>query len=222
MKNVLVVQVCVGPQGRLVLEGNCNYEQELEMRSELPVVGVLHRRMRAGRKKWVKDWTPEENKKFYDLLHNYGSDFQMMETMFGGRTRDELKNKFKHEEKTWKSKEPGLKAWEGDDLILQEEVKVVKSKKKKPRPRRRYKNKGFYESSSGEDSDAEEKPVKIQREAASRVAHSKKVGQRFPRIPVLMHMKQEEALTRTAQEAEHRKLGGFLHLLDPYGIPATN
>ena len=114
----------MGPRGSLVLKGKCNHEQELEMRKELPVVGVLHRRMRAGRKKWVKHWTPEENKKFYDLLHNYGSDFQMMETMFGGRTRDELKNKFKHEEKTWKSKEPGLKAWEGDDLILQEEVKV--------------------------------------------------------------------------------------------------
>ena len=221
MKNVLVVQVCVGPQGRLVLEGNCNYEQELEKRRELPLVGVLHRRVRAGRKKWVKDWTPEENKKFYDMLHNYGSDFQMMETMFSGRTRDELKNKFKHEETTWKSKEPGLKAWEDDDLILKEEAKVVVKSKKKW-PRRRYKNKGFYESSSGEDSDGEEKPVKLKREAGCRVAHSKKVGQRFPRMPVLMHLNQEEAQSRTAQEEEDRKLGGFLHLLDPFGIPATN
>ena len=178
------------------------------------------------RKGCSKIWTPEENKKFYQALQKFGSDFQVMETMFSGRTRKELKNKFKREEKTWKKgKELGLKAWEADDLIAEEKSEVARASevkrksKKQAGPRRRYKNKGFYESSSGEDSAAEEEPVKLKDLAVCRVASSKRVRQGLPRMPVLMHMKQEAVSAN--QEEKDRKSGGLLPLLDPYGIPAS-
>ena len=98
--------------------------------------------------------------------------------------------------------------------------KVKSKKKRQVGPRRRYKNKGFYESSSGEDSDAEDKAVMHKRQAASRVAPSRKVGNCYglQRMPVLMHLKQEEA-PRNTQEEEDGKSGSLLHLLDPFGIP---
>ena len=232
---VLHPQVCVGPQDRLVVKKDISCkDQEFGMQlqrergtsgielsmEEIPGVWDKMRKSgRAGRKKGYTHWTPEENKKFYNLIQKYGSDFQMMETMFSGRTQKELKNKFKIEEKTWNIKKSGLKAWEGDDLILREEKEVVNVNKVKPKkkkqvgPRRRYKNKGFYESSSGEDSDAEDKAVMHKRQAASRVAPSRKVGNCYglQRMPVLMHLKQEEA-PRTTQEEEDRKSGSLLHL----------
>ena len=98
--------------------------------------------------------------------------------------------------------------------------KVKSKKKKQVGPRRRYKNKGFYESSSGEDSDAEDKPVIHKRQAGSRIRPSRKVGNCYglKRMPVLMHLKQEEAPRNTQEEADG-KSGTLLHFLDPFGIP---
>ena len=238
---MLAFKVCVGPQDRLVVKNDisCKDQEfgmqlqrvtsgiELSMEENPGVVDKMRKSGRAKvKRRAYKHWTPEENEKFYNILQKYGSDFQMMETMFSGRTQNELKNKFKIEEKTWKIKKSGLEAWEGDDLILKEKKEVVnmnkvESKKKKlVGPRRRYKNQGFYESSSGEDSDAEDKPVIHKRQAGSRIRPSRKVGNCYglKRMPVLMHLKQEEA-PRNFQEEEDRKSGSLLHLLDPFGIP---
>ena len=95
---------------------------------------------------------------------------------------------------------------------------VKRKSKKQAGPRKRYKNKGFYESSSGEVSAAEEKPVKLKDLAVCRVLSSKRVRQGLPRMPVLIHMTQEAV---SANQEENRKLGGLLPLLDPYGIPAS-
>ena len=215
--------MCEGSQGKLVVkEGTCNFDSGPPLLSQL---GNDEQEKKAGRKKGSKIWTPQETKKFYQVLQKFGSDFQTMEAMFSGRTRNELKNKLKREEKTWKSKESGLNAWEAGDLISKEEVVVTKvaevtevktKKKKRMGPRKRYKNKGFYESSSGEDSDGEEKQVKFKEQASSRVASSKKVRQGLPRMPVLI-----QSAPRATQEEDNKKSGSLLHLLDPWRIPAT-
>ena len=83
--------------------------------------------------------------------------------MFGGeRTRLELKRKFKKEEKTFMEGKSGLgfEAYESDEAGPKEETVNVEIKSKKTKragPRRRYKNKGFYDSSSEEESVANKK-----------------------------------------------------------------
>lgn len=44
-------------------------------------------------------WSREETEKFYDALRKYGTDFSMLEKVFPNRTRRQLKNKFKREER---------------------------------------------------------------------------------------------------------------------------
>jgi transcription factor TFIIIB component B'' len=47
----------------------------------------------------TKRWTHPETKQFFYCLTQVGPDFSLMETMFPKRTRQELKLKFKHEER---------------------------------------------------------------------------------------------------------------------------
>ena len=55
------------------------------------------------RKRKRADWSEEETLKFYNALSIVGSDFSMMESIFKKRTRQELKLKFKKEERlNWK------------------------------------------------------------------------------------------------------------------------
>lgn len=44
-------------------------------------------------------WTTRETRKFYKLLEIFGTDFQMIESLFLTRTREEIKKKFQKEEK---------------------------------------------------------------------------------------------------------------------------
>lgn len=52
-------------------------------------------RQRTSRKRWTKD----ETELFYQALHTYGSDFEMIASVTPGRNRYDIKNKFKMEEK---------------------------------------------------------------------------------------------------------------------------
>ena len=228
----------MGPHGRLVVcDSGLGHESQMRKENKLVdekaaslgemweqdlISDVLQKRSSRKKGSYSKPWSPAENEKFFNMLRDHGTDFQMMEEMFSDRSRLELKRKFKREERTWK-REPGFKAWEPDDLDPQTEAVCsmgkVKAKKKKVGPRRRYKNKGFYESSSDEDCAAEEKPVKFTEQSASRVALSKKVRQEgFPKMPVLMHQKSD-----THDDQDRRSgLGGLLKLLDPFGIPVAD
>jgi len=52
-------------------------------------------------KKFKTDkWTEEENKKFFMAIAIYGTDFALASSLFGpSKTREQIKNKFKKEEK---------------------------------------------------------------------------------------------------------------------------
>ena len=48
----------------------------------------------------TEKWTKEENKRFFEALRCYGTDFSMMEHAFPGRSRKQLRAKYKREEKS--------------------------------------------------------------------------------------------------------------------------
>ena len=48
-------------------------------------------------------WGLEETRRFYDALRRFGTDFTMMLTAFPGRTKRQLKNKYKQESRTQSS-----------------------------------------------------------------------------------------------------------------------
>ena len=149
--------------------------------------------------------------------------------MFGGeRTRLELKRKFKREEKTFKELEGksgfGFEAYESDEARPKEETvnSEVKSKKtKRAGPRRRYKNKGFYDSSSEEESVADKKQENLAGQSASKVSSAKRTRENFPKVPVLMPLKQDADGGTVGVDNLKRKTGDLLHLLDPFGRPVT-
>ena len=128
---------------------------------------------RWNKKRRHKDWSEKETLKFFKALSVVGSDFSMMESIFTNRSRNELRLKFKKEEKiNLKMVNKCLQQKrmfadldtlfnESEDEV--EEVEDVdpgrksRSKKgRKKRPRRRYRNRGLYDSSSGgEEGDIE-------------------------------------------------------------------
>ena len=147
--------------------------------------------------------------------------------MFGGeRTRFELKRKFKKEEKTFMEGKSGLgfEAYESDEAGPKEETvnSEVKSKKtKRAGPRRRYKNKGFYDSSSEEESVADKKQENLAGQSASKVSSAKRTRENLLKVPVLMPMQQVTEGDTAEDENFKRKTGDLLHLLDPFGRPVT-
>ena len=147
--------------------------------------------------------------------------------MFGGeRTRDELKRKFKKEEKTFKDGKNswGFEAYESDEAGPKEETVSVEVKSKKTKragPRRRYKNKGFYDSSSEEESVADKKQENLAGQSASKVSSAKRTRENILKVPVLMPMKQGTEGDTAEDENFKRNTGDLLHLLDPFGRPVT-
>merc|ERR1719209_1179315 len=137
-----------------------------------------------SRKRKHVDWSEKETLRFYKALSIVGSDFSMMESIFKKRTRQELKLKFKKEERLNGKmvdkclRERGMYTeLEGvmEDSEQDSDVDVEERGRKKvakKRPRRRYRNKGYYDSSSGgEDADGEASlspAKKRQREVAAR------------------------------------------------------
>jgi len=113
-----------------------------------------------SKKRKHSDWGKRETLKFYKALSVVGSDFSMMESLFKGkRTRQELKLKFKKEEKINEKivdkclSERGMYTEYKDimDDSDEEEEMVEEKRKKKRNPKRRYVNRGYYDSSSDEE-----------------------------------------------------------------------
>ena len=110
------------------------------------------------------DWGERETLKFYRALSVVGSDFSMMESIFKKRTRQELKLKFKKEERQNGKmvdkclKERGMYTELEGLMEDSEDSDEERGRRQKPKKktRRRYKNKGYYDSSSdGEEADGE-------------------------------------------------------------------
>ena len=74
-------------------------ESNTELFQELPSNGRINaasfrKRSANGR------WNEEDTNKFYTLLRQFGTDFELISNIFPGRNRKQIKNKFKKEEKT--------------------------------------------------------------------------------------------------------------------------
>ena len=127
---------------------------------------------RWSKKRRHNDWSKKETLKFFRALSVVGSDFSLMESIFKNRTRQELKLKFKKEERInakmvdkcltergmFTELESLMKESEDDEAEEEEDEDFGKarSRPRKKRARRRYKNRGYYDSSSdGEDADVE-------------------------------------------------------------------
>ena len=70
----------------------------------------------------TEKWTKEENKRFFEALRCYGTDFSMMEHVFPGRTRKQLRAKYKREEKA--NFDVILKCLERSRAITAEEMQI--------------------------------------------------------------------------------------------------
>jgi len=150
-----------------------------------------------SRKRKHVDWSEKETLRFYKALSIVGSDFSMMESIFKKRTRQELKLKFKKEERLNGKmvdkclRERGMYTeLEGvmEDSEQDSDVEERGRKKiAKKRPRRRYRNNGYYDSSSGgEDADGEASlspAKKRQREVATRPTSNRRAQNPAPVIP---------------------------------------
>jgi len=113
-----------------------------------------------SKKRRHSDWGKRETLKFYKALSVVGSDFSMMESLFQGkRSRQELKLKFKKEEKINGKivdkclRERGMFTEYKDIMEDSEEDEVIEEerKKKKRHNRRRYVNRGYYDTSSDDE-----------------------------------------------------------------------
>jgi len=176
---IAVPQVKVGVNGEIILDESSLQLETTEQKKakdflqQSPVVFESNKTTTNygtwSKKRRHNDWSEKETLRFYRALSVVGSDFSMMESIFKNRTRQELKLKFKKEEKLNNKmidkclKERGMytdleelmKETE-DDEEAADDVKGRGRKTTKKRPRRRYKNKGYYDSSSGgEDADEE-------------------------------------------------------------------
>eukprot|EP01028_Stygiella_incarcerata_P007632 TRINITY_DN31766_c0_g1_i4.p1 TRINITY_DN31766_c0_g1~~TRINITY_DN31766_c0_g1_i4.p1 ORF type:complete len:105 (+),score=24.35 TRINITY_DN31766_c0_g1_i4:175-489(+) len=62
--------------------------------TDLRITSSSFSKRRAGRK-----WTSEETERFFKALHVYGTEFSLIETMFPGRTRRQIKAKYQREDR---------------------------------------------------------------------------------------------------------------------------
>ncbi|VVC41203.1 Homeobox domain-like,SANT domain,SANT/Myb domain [Cinara cedri] len=106
-KNCITPCIKVGADGKIIIDQETLTLNETgleEKREELAKSKVIeestfrsfsYKRKQQPSKKWTKD----ETLKFYKCLMNLGTDFSMIEQYFPGRTRAQIKRKYKTEEK---------------------------------------------------------------------------------------------------------------------------
>lgn len=99
-----VPQVKVGPNGQLILDEQSlviDQSKGLESidRSEIIIDEDTNGRGFYKRRQKSKEWSKWETLKFYKALNSVGTDFLLMQSIFQKRTRQELKLKYKKEEK---------------------------------------------------------------------------------------------------------------------------
>ncbi|KAJ8673957.1 hypothetical protein QAD02_005219 [Eretmocerus hayati] len=102
---MVVPQVKVGPNGQLIIDEQSlvidQYKaQENIDRSDIIVDEDTNGSGFYKKRPKSKDWNKWETIKFYKALSTYGTDFLLMQSVFPQRTRQELKLKYKREERT--------------------------------------------------------------------------------------------------------------------------
>ncbi|XP_012268075.2 transcription factor TFIIIB component B'' homolog [Athalia rosae] len=160
-----VPQVKVGPDGQLIID-----EQSLVIeqtgtkkgREALAKTEVVVDEGRSGngfykRPRKTKDWPKWETLRFYTALNTIGTDFLLMQSLFPDRSRQEIKLKFKKEEKTNRTLvekalkyhqefdmdalEQELATFEEREKLEREEKKKAKESKSKEKKRSKTKKK---------------------------------------------------------------------------------
>ena len=175
---------------------------------------------RWSKKRRHNDWSKKETLKFFRALSVVGSDFSLMESIFKNRTRQELKLKFKKEERInakmvdkcltergmFTELESLMKESEDEEAEEEEDEDFGKSRSRprKKRARRRYKNRGYYDSSSdGEDADVEasKSPVRKVAEvpAINRVKRPKVVNGRAAEVAAAATVPDQEVVEIMAE-----------------------
>lgn len=140
--NVPGPRVKVGPDGQLIIDEKSLVVETSESQrarkqiEDMEVVsGAEYAVGSSGFYRYKKsyrrgnDWTPKETVRFYRALNQCGTDFSMMQKFFPGRTRQELKSKFKREDR----KNPDLisKALQSCVFDLDDEISDEEDSKKK-------------------------------------------------------------------------------------------
>ena len=173
---ILVPQVKVGLNGEIILdESSLQVETTDQKKAKILLndasVVVENNQSTSNYGSWSKkrrhfDWSDKETIKFYKVLSVVGSDFSMMESIFKNRSRQELKLKFKKEERNNGKiidkclRERGM--YTDLDALMKEseeeeeefEQPVARSRKRKRTlagSRRVYKNRGYYDTSSEDE-----------------------------------------------------------------------
>ncbi|KAK6643158.1 hypothetical protein RUM43_004661 [Polyplax serrata] len=154
-------QVKIGLNGEIILDEKSIVIETTEakrsredlIKNSVPVFEERGSRVSYYRRKTKKtrDWTDFETKRFYKALNTIGPDFSLMQKYFPKRSRMELKNKFKREERLNRSliDKALINPSEFDmtqlekDLAVEEiaeereiEMKIVREMKEKPAAKR--------------------------------------------------------------------------------------
>ncbi|XP_024935921.1 transcription factor TFIIIB component B'' homolog isoform X2 [Cephus cinctus] len=103
-----VPQVKVGPDGQLIVDEqsliiehtNAKKNRDALANSEAVIDDGGNSNGFYKRKQKSKEWPKWETLKFYRALNTVGTDFLLMQSLFPKRTRQEIKAKFKKEERT--------------------------------------------------------------------------------------------------------------------------
>jgi hypothetical protein len=196
-----VPQVKVGINGEIILDESTTLlettanKRAKEDLSSIPLVVENSSKFTNygtwSKKRRYSDWSEKETFRFYRALSIVGSDFSMMESMFKKRTRQELKLKFKKEEKVNGPlvdkclKQMGqyidIEEFMGEDTEEDEKVdRPTRGRKRKGRitSRKRHSTRGHYDSSSGGEeadiSEASRSPATRTRDGKNKTKTKKK------------------------------------------------
>lgn len=106
-KNCITPCIKVGADGKIIIDqetltlNETGLEEKREELAKSKVIEESAFRSYSYKRKQQpsKQWTKDETLKFYKCLMNLGTDFSMIEQYFPGRTRAQIKRKYKTEEK---------------------------------------------------------------------------------------------------------------------------
>lgn len=129
-----VPRVKVGPDGQLIVDEKSLIIERTEQKNRSGP--IVHDETNGGgfykRRQKSKDWSKWDTLRFYKALSNIGTDFLLMQRFFPKRTRQELKLKFKKEEKTNRQLiEQALKCQAFDQDLLKEEMEILAENERK-------------------------------------------------------------------------------------------
>ena len=103
-EEMVVPQVKVGPNGQIIIDEKSLVIDQYKAQENIDRSDILVDEDTNGngfykRRQKSKDWNKWETVKFYKALNTYGTDFLLMQSIFPKRTRQELKLKYKKEER---------------------------------------------------------------------------------------------------------------------------